>query len=278
MGGGVDGSAHPGALSVLEQAGVLQLEKVAGTSAGAIMASLVAMKYNATQIKAIMDNTDMSKFKDGNWVQDIEGVNKYGLHPGVVFLDWIKTQIRIVTNNPTCTFADFRKYGFLDLHVFACNMNTCSLDEFCVDLTPNVAVCDAVRASMSIPWFFQAYKIGNQFYRDGGMMSNFPIDFADTNGVINPETIGVCFGYDTQVKDNGLKTGEYEKAVEADVALLMAAQYRSLQRNHINLSRSIMVSTHGISPTNFSLSPTEKETLYNAGRIGAYEWMKQYNS
>ena len=60
-GGGVRGLAHVGALEVAEQRGY-RWEHVAGTSAGAIIAALVAAGYNAQALHTIMQEIDYSRF------------------------------------------------------------------------------------------------------------------------------------------------------------------------------------------------------------------------
>lgn len=51
-GGGVKGIAYAGALEILDKEGILQnIERVAGTSAGAMMAVLVGLRYSA-EVKA----------------------------------------------------------------------------------------------------------------------------------------------------------------------------------------------------------------------------------
>ena len=50
-GGGVKGIAYVGALEVLEKEGILQdVERVAGTSAGAMMAVLVGLRYSVAEV------------------------------------------------------------------------------------------------------------------------------------------------------------------------------------------------------------------------------------
>jgi NTE family protein len=72
-GGGVKGVAYGGSLEALDQEGVLdEIEKVAGTSAGAITATMVALGYSANYIKNEMLNLDFKTFKDGNFFSDIE--------------------------------------------------------------------------------------------------------------------------------------------------------------------------------------------------------------
>src|ERR1044072_5361540 len=82
-GGGVKGVAFGGALEVLDQQGILsQIENVAGTSAGAITATIVALGYSADYVKNEMLNLDFKTFKDGNFFSDIERFNtqSHGLY------------------------------------------------------------------------------------------------------------------------------------------------------------------------------------------------------
>ena len=61
-GGGVKGIALAGALHAFEEAD-FRWQNLAGTSAGAITAALVAVGYSATEIKGIMD----SRVDAGSW-------------------------------------------------------------------------------------------------------------------------------------------------------------------------------------------------------------------
>lgn len=65
-GGGVLGIAYAGALTELESRDILHgIERTAGTSAGAITAALVALRYTASEIHEIVKQTDFSSFQDG---------------------------------------------------------------------------------------------------------------------------------------------------------------------------------------------------------------------
>ena len=51
-GGGVKGIAYVGALEVLDREGILNdIEKVSGTSAGAMIAVMVGLRYSADEVK-----------------------------------------------------------------------------------------------------------------------------------------------------------------------------------------------------------------------------------
>lgn len=62
-GGGVKGIAFVGAIAATEDAGY-EFENVAGTSAGSIVASVIAAGYSAAEIKTIMDDLDYKAFRD----------------------------------------------------------------------------------------------------------------------------------------------------------------------------------------------------------------------
>ena len=62
-GGGVKGVGLVGAVSVTEEMGY-QFGNVAGTSAGAIISTLIAAGYSAKELKTILDELDYNQFKD----------------------------------------------------------------------------------------------------------------------------------------------------------------------------------------------------------------------
>ena len=91
-GGGVKGLAYVGALQVMESEGLLaKVQRVAGTSAGAITACLVALKYSAEDITKIVKSMDLGSFDDKEGL--FKKLHYYGLHPGNTFLTWLKSQI-----------------------------------------------------------------------------------------------------------------------------------------------------------------------------------------
>lgn len=61
-GGGVKGIGHVGAVHALEQAGY-RFERVAGSSAGAIVAALIAADYHGEEMAQLMKSHDYMKFK-----------------------------------------------------------------------------------------------------------------------------------------------------------------------------------------------------------------------
>ena len=91
-GGGVLGIAYAGAIQVLEQRGVLKtVERVAGTSAGAITAALVALKYTSAEITQIVNATNFEDFQDKP--RPLKALHNYGLYQGDFFLAWMQDKL-----------------------------------------------------------------------------------------------------------------------------------------------------------------------------------------
>src|SRR5262249_59854226 len=78
-GGGVRGIGLVGALSVIEEAGY-EFVNLAGTSAGAIVSTLIAAGYKAAEIRAIIDGIDFKRMTDDAGFGRVPFVAKW-IHP-----------------------------------------------------------------------------------------------------------------------------------------------------------------------------------------------------
>ena len=102
-GGGVKGLAYVGALKVLEQKGIHKsIERVAGASAGAICALLVALNYSSKEIQEILWHLDFNNFMDSNWgvIRNTQRlIDDYGWYKGDFFEEWIEKVIKDKTGS-----------------------------------------------------------------------------------------------------------------------------------------------------------------------------------
>ena len=110
-GGGVKGIGLVGAISVLEERG-FGFVRVAGTSAGAIVGSLVAAGFNSTEMQELMAPLDYTKFRDASELERVlpldEGLALWfheGVYKGDYFHKWISEQLATKDKH---TFGDLR--------------------------------------------------------------------------------------------------------------------------------------------------------------------------
>src|SRR3954466_8455135 len=75
-GAGIRGIAYCGALKEMESRGLISgIKRVAGTSAGALMAMAISLGYSADELKEIISNTNFKEFNDGKYFF-IGGINR----------------------------------------------------------------------------------------------------------------------------------------------------------------------------------------------------------
>jgi NTE family protein len=114
-GGGVRGIGLVGALKVVED-NDYQIEHVAGASAGAIVAALVASRYTADEIRSIIFDIDFSRLTDLSGVGALPGLGKLfniltklGIYEGDYFLRLIR---ELLKKQGVATFGDLRMKEF----------------------------------------------------------------------------------------------------------------------------------------------------------------------
>ena len=110
-GGGVKGVGLAGAYSVLEEKGYT-IENVAGTSAGAITAALIAAGYSASELHDVVFGMDFEQFLDEGWEDRVPLLGKAssvlldtGIYEGNVFREWIAALLK---KQNVETFGDLR--------------------------------------------------------------------------------------------------------------------------------------------------------------------------
>ena len=194
-GGGVKGIGLGGAYQAIEEKGY-RPHSVAGTSAGAITAALVAAGYNAADLKTIVSTMPFPKFMDkaglaglGLPGQFANVIKDLGIYEGKFFHEWIEEKLK---DRGVTTFGDLYHDEVEDpakpwkLRVIASDvthrrMLVLPQDAKHLGVEPDdMRVADAVRMSMSIPIFFEPVAVkggedGPHTIVDGGMLSNFPV-------------------------------------------------------------------------------------------------------
>ena len=193
-GGGVKGIAYLGALEVLADRDIISgIQRIGGTSAGAINAILLGLGFTLKETKDILWSLDFNKLMDDSWgfVRDTERlVEQFGWYKGDYFRDWIGRLIKEKTGNSESTFADIEAMkatkNFKSFYFMGTNLSTSFSEVFSAEHTPRTCVADAVRISMSIPLFFAAKRSARgDVYVDGGVLDNYPIKLFDRTKYLN---------------------------------------------------------------------------------------------
>ena len=187
-GGGVKGIAYVGAMEVLDTKGILkEIQRVGGTSAGAINAVLLGLNYSVAETREILGKLNFRRFLDDSWgiIRDTNRlITEFGWYKGDYFREWIGDIIERKTGNSESTFLEVNglktERQFRDLYFMGTNLSTGFGEVFSFEHTPRMCVADAVRISMSIPLFFAAkHSMRGDVYVDGGVVDNYPVKLFD---------------------------------------------------------------------------------------------------
>lgn len=273
-GGGAKGIAYAGALQVLEQAGILgQVTAVAGASAGAITATLVGLGFSADEFTTTMLSLDMTHFEDGGPGGPLRLVKHYGFCLGDAFRAWMGNHVAAKLGSPSATFADLLSQRHVDLRVVATDLCSRAPEVFSPATTPDMALADAVRMSMSIPFYFAAVRSGGRVYVDGGATWNYPVEIFDDN-IVNSGTLGFRFEGTTAPP-----TTEIHDLVGFTKCLyesLLDVQAGYFRRNPADLRRTVVIDNLGVRATDFGLSDDQRQALIRQGHEATNGYLAAY--
>lgn len=288
-GGGVRGIALIGAICRLEKEGYT-FQKLAGTSAGAIIASLIAVGYKGRELAEIIFELNFKTLVDKNKLASIPLVgpisslikNK-GLHSGDAVEKFISEKFK---DKGKSKFKDISVNGVSPLKIIAADVTKKELlvlpdDLIKYNINPmEYEIAKAVRMSISIPFYFNPVTICNEkdssFIVDGGLLSNFPIWLFDVNGIPRWPTFGLNL-----VSDKDMKIVQANKSniISYMLAIVNTALSKNEEAYLLNKDaiRTIKIRTFDIEATDFDITKNDMLKLFNSGYDAADEFLKEWN-
>ncbi|WP_460768941.1 patatin-like phospholipase family protein [Mariniluteicoccus flavus] len=306
-GGGVKGMAFVGAIDVLAERGYT-FPRVAGTSAGAICAALVAALQHAGEplerLADIAATLDLRRFRDRDFPGSVMGpfasladaaslVFEGGMFEGAHVEDWlggvladlgVRTFGDLRRDDPGSALPPEREYGLV---VTVTDLTSRRMALFPWDygyygLDPDEqSVAAAVRASAAIPFFFEPSGLrtptGEVTLVDGGVLSNYPITIFDQPDPADARwpTIGVR-----------LSAREHARAVHKPVRgplgigmALIDTMMHGIDARHIDepatVARTIFVDTGDVSGTDFAMAREKQAKLVAWGRQATEKFLSE---
>ena len=290
--------------------GIREWVNVAGTSAGAIAASLLAAGYDAARLRRVLSELDYNRFADfgtgGRYIGgSMNAIRRRGLARGEYLKRWLGDRFAespLGLRDPT--FADLEREDIPDdaspehreavrysLRVIASDISAGHMLVLPQDiegysdadgnpLTPSeLRVVDAVRMSMSVPFFFDPvtlHKDGREhLIVDGALLSNFPVWLFDGKPIHRP-----TFGFRLHPGKGG--PAPHYAPVPKPLwqlpmlqALLHAATSAWDERMELATRvRTVTIPTYEIPTLNFDLSRQDAERLYESGFEAATEFFR----
>ncbi len=307
--GGVKGIAISGAVSTLARRGY-HFRRIAGTSAGAITGAVLAALQHAGEPlergEDIARSLHYGRFRDRGTIGRLLGplgwlVDGFslaldsGIYEGAYLHDWLRG---VLADLGVTTFGDLRENDSesslppehaYTLVVFASDLSQQRLVRLPWDYTDygldpdEMEVADAVRASASIPFFFEPVTMrgtkGVSTLVDGALLSTYPISVFDrTDGLpARWPTLGVRI-------TSAMGDPAHVQPVDGPLSLALALVETALtacQSQHVdnpaNVARSVFVDTSGIASTDFGISATQRDQLIDAGSAATERFLRDWD-
>ncbi len=296
-GGGVKGIGLVGAVTVMEERGYRWMN-LAGTSAGAIVASLLAAGYTGPELAGILSGLDYTNFKDAAWLGRLPVVGplgrlltKKGIYQGEYFEHWLRD---LLLKKGVKTFGDLivdefkgdPRYRF-KLNVIVSDVTLGRLLVLPQEIgdygirPEDLDVATAVRMSMSIPFFYEPVTLKDardgrtSYLVDGGLLSNFPVWLFDAQDDVPSWP---TFGFKLVEPEEG-KPREIKGPVSLLTALFgtMMEAHDARYIKEENFVRTVPIPTLGIKTTEFDITKERSEALYQSGRQAGEKFLAKWD-
>jgi NTE family protein len=313
-GAGVKGIGLVGAVSTLAEAGY-RFPHVGGTSAGAVVGAYVVALQHAgeplSRLEDIARSLNYAKMRDrgvlgraaGPLARVVDGLS-LAFDGGVFEGDYLRAWVAgSLADLGVRTFGDLRvvdedsslpadqRYSLV---VMASDVSGKRLVRWPWDyrlygLDPDEqSVADAVRASASIPFFFEPVTLRSRDESgspvvstmvDGSVLSNFPIAMFDRADALPPRW--PTFGVRLSMRPEG-RVSTHEVRGTVSLALsLVETMLEACDAQHIDdpcvQARSVFVDTSGVSPVDFGISEEQQELLLATGREATVGFLEDWD-
>jgi NTE family protein len=291
-GGGAKGLAYAGVVDELGKRGILtDIKRVAGASAGAIIAMVFGLGYNPGEIIKIIESTDFGKFLDCKGGVDLNSVLQNPLkHPiGVAYLgerliatgalcDGLVAReflAKLIEDKHLSRNINFKElYGLtgIELNIVCCDVSRKQTIIHNHKNSSKLQVLDAVHTSMSIPLIFKPVDLYHDGTTgvDGGTTDNYPLD-----AVPNP------LGFILTTKEDVMKTRFTNIKGAFDYIIAMIEMQGASHNNEIfskqeNIDRTIFIDTLGIGALDFNMTSKQITELIESGRKSVRDYFSDH--
>lgn len=177
-GGGIRSIGQLGALTVLEEKGLLtQINEYLGVSAGAFLCFAIVLGYSLKEMVQIMEGVNFGEIRSVDPENLLLFDEHFGIDDGGGLIKLFNSLLKIKGFSTDLTFGDLPPNKIL--RIFATDLTTQKPREFSRKLTPQVKLTDALRASMCLPLYFTPVRdpVTGNLLTDGGVIANYPMVF-----------------------------------------------------------------------------------------------------
>ena len=204
-GGGPTGLKSLGALQHLEKNDfwkIENIESIYATSAGAMIGLLIVMKIKWDYINDYIVKRPWHEVFDISINQIFEAFSKKGLFDEKVIEIFFKPFFNAIDLSIDITMRELYEYSKIDFHVFSLEMNQFEMIDVSHTTHPDLKVFDAIHMTTALPLVITPRCVGDKCYVDGGVVSNYPLNYCIQNNKISDDNFKEILGVRNNYENN----------------------------------------------------------------------------
>ena len=269
-GGGMCAIAHVGAL--IELSNHIPLKAVKewmGVSAGSLMAMCLCIGYTLKELEEFSLKFDFTNIREYDSVPG--WLLHFGIDTGERLHKLVEACLHVKGLSSECTFNDcYDKFG-TTLRVVVTDLNDAKAVHYSPKDTPNYRIADAVRASMSFPYYFQPHicPVSGHYLIDGGVISNYPLFVLPEEEHSRTLSLLISGGVDTTID---LMDAEIEEVIIRPIRMVLAAK-QELEMKFYD-AQSIQIKLTKFNILEFSFNEETKNSIIEIGKKAVINYFK----
>jgi NTE family protein len=168
-----------GAIQYVEQQkfiDISNIETIYGTSAGAILGTLICLKFDWDTINDYIIKRPWHEVFPINVQKIFEAYTKKGIFDISTVEKIFKPLFSAKDLTLDINLQDFYNYSKIELHFFAFDINDFKIEDISYKTHPNISVITALQMTCSLPVLVAPVCIDNKCYIDGGIVCNYPLN------------------------------------------------------------------------------------------------------
>ena len=168
-----------GAIQYVEQQKFIDLsniETIYGTSAGAILGTLICLKFDWETINDYIIKRPWHEVFPINIQKIFDAYTKKGIFDIKTIEKIFKPLFSAKDLSLDISLQDFYDYSKIELHFFAFDINDFKIEDISYKTHPNISVIMALQMTCSLPVLVAPVCIDNKCYIDGGIVCNYPLN------------------------------------------------------------------------------------------------------
>ena len=285
-GGGPNGLMFFGALKYLKENMFWNndnIKSIYTTSVGSLIGTVISLNYNLDDIEDYFLKRPWDKLHPIEPENILNIWNKKGIFDEKFILDIINPLLKCVSLDSNINLKKFYEFNNIDLHIFTSKIKNGYFET--IDLNhkthPELELCKAITMSSAFPIAFKPIEYNEEYYIDGGLCNNFPLNFCLNETKCNKDEI-LAINYSKKSDDENYVINNNTNVINYAMKIIFNMKYMiSNEHNQEKIKNIITMKNDYDDFTNWKNSYSSEEHrkyLLDKGKEYAINFLESFEN